>query len=336
MKRILAILIFAISFASWSFAQDDDVYFVPTKAQKAAEAKKLHEREQRRLQSYYEYIDKYNNDQDDASDVYRDNEDWAVGRVGQRNVDEYNRRQATPDTSYVPDAGYEEGVYTSRLIRFHSPRVGVVVSSPYYGLWVDCYDPWLTPWDADLYYSSWYGWGLSPYYYRSSFYWRYGWYDPWWSYSWGWHPGWYDHWHWGGWVPKPGGGRYLDTSRRVTAYRPSRGYNSSDGRYSSSSYRPSRDSYRPSRVNYRPSGNGHGVQNSGVTRPSRSYGNSNRNPNGVNTRTETRPSRSYGNSGTSRSSVSSPSMPSRSYGNSGGGGRSFGNSGGGRSFGGRR
>lgn len=329
MKRLFAILILATCFASWIFAQDDDVYFVPTKARKAAEAKKLQERQQRRLQSDYEYIQ----NQGYGADAFRDNDNWASGRVGQRNVDEYNRRQATPDTSYVLDAGYdEEGVYTSRLIRFHSPRVGVVVSSPYYGLWVDCYDPWLTPWDADFYYSSWYGWGLSPYYYRSSFYWRYGWYDPWWSYSWGWHPGWYDHWHWGGWAPKPGGGRYLDTSRRVTAYRPSRNYNSSDGRYSSSSYRPSRDSYRPSRENYRPSAGSQRVPNSGVTRPSRSYGNSG----STNTRTETRPSRSYGNSVPSRSSVSSPSMPSRSYDNSGGGGRSFGNSGGGRSFGGRR
>lgn len=329
MKRLFAILILATCFASWSFAQDDDVYFVPTKARKAAEAKKLQERQQRRLQSDYEYIQNQGYD----ADAFRDNDNWASGRVGQRNVDEYNRRQAVPDTSYVPDAGYdEEGVYTSRLIRFHSPRVGVVVSSPYYGFWVDCYDPWLTPWDADFYYSSWYGWGLSPYYYRSSFYWRYGWYDPWWSYSWGWHPGWYDHWHWGGWAPKPGGGRYLDTSRRVTAYRPSRNYNSSDGRYSGSSYRPSRDSYRPSRENYRPSAGSQRVPNSSVTRPSRSYGNSGN----TNTRTETRPSRSYGNSVPSRSSVSSPSMPSRSYGNSGGGGRSFGNSGGGRSFGGRR
>lgn len=181
MKRLFAILILATCFASWGFAQDDDVYFVPTKARKAAEAKKLQERQQRRLQSDYEYIQ----NQGYGADAFRDNDNWASGRVGQRNVDEYNRRQATPDTSYVPDAGYdEEGVYTSRLIRFHSPRVGVVVSSPYYGLWVDCYDPWLTPWDADFYYSSWYGWGLSPYYYRSSFYWRYGWYDPWWSYSW--------------------------------------------------------------------------------------------------------------------------------------------------------
>lgn len=147
MKRLFAILILATCFASWSFAQDDDVYFVPTKARKAAEAKKLQERQQRRLQSDYEYIQ----DQGYGADAFRDNDNWASGRVGQRNVDEYNRRQATPDTSYVPDAGYdEEGVYTSRLIRFHSPRVGVVVSSPYYGLWVDCYDPWLTPWDADF------------------------------------------------------------------------------------------------------------------------------------------------------------------------------------------
>ena len=154
MKRLFAILILATCFASWSFAQDDDVYFVPTKARKAAEAKKLQERQQRRLQSDYEYIQ----NQGYGADAFRDNDNWASGRVGQRNVDEYNRRQATPDTSYVPDAGYdEEGVYTSRLIRFHSPRVGVVVSSPYYGFWVDCYDPWLTPWDADFYYSSWYG-----------------------------------------------------------------------------------------------------------------------------------------------------------------------------------
>ena len=319
-KMYLLAVLMAAAMPFTSMAQDDDLYFNPKK-----EAKEKAERKAALLREYK------------AQQARRDSIYALFWSGSNRNVDEYNRRQATPDTSYVPDAGYdEEGVYTSRLIRFHSPRVGVVVSSPYYGLWVDCYDPWLTPWDADFYCSSWYGWGLSPYYYHSSFYWRYGWYDPWWSYSWGWHPGWYpgwyDHWHWGGWAPKPGGGRYLDTSRRVTAYRPSRGYNSSDGRYSSSSYRPSRDNYRPSRENYRPSAGSQRVPNSGVTRPSRSYGNSG----STNTRTETRPSRSYGNSVPSRSSVSSPSMPSRSYGNSGGGGRSFGNSGGGRSFGGRR
>ena len=327
MKRLLAILIFAVGASSGTFAQDDDVYFVPTKAQKAAEAKKLQERQQRRLQSDYEYIE----GQGSAAGIYHDNgSSWAEGRVGQRNVDEYNRRQAVPDTACVSNSDCDEdGEYTSRLVRFHSPRVGVVVSSPYYSLWTDYYNPWLTPWDADFYYDDRYGWGWQPYYYHSPFYWRYGWYDPWWSYTWGWQPGWHDHWH-GGWGPKPNDGRFIDTSRRVTSYRPSRNY-AGGGRYlSNNGYRPSRSSYQPS--------------NAKDGRLIRNYGNSN----GVNaSRTDYRPSRSFGNGTPSRSTITSPSMPSRSFGNGGGGGRSFGNGGGGgrsfgngggggRSFGGRR
>ena len=318
MKRLSAILILAIGVSMMSYAQEDDVYFVPTKARKEAEAKSLQEQRQRQFQSDYEYIQSQN-----AGSLVTagDDDNWAKGRVSHRNVDEYNRRQMSSDTTYVAPESDEDGLYTSRIIRFHSPRLGVVVSSPYYGMWVDYYDPWLSPWDFDYYYDTWYGWGWNPYFYHSSFYWRPGWYDPWWSYSWGWgwHPGWHDHWHGIGWNPRPGGGRFLDTSRRATAYRPSRSYISS-GRYIGN-------------ASSRPSSNV-------AIRSNRRY----ESQSGVANRPETRPSRSFGNSNQTRSNTSSPSMTSRSFGNVGagrsfgntGGGRSFGNSGGGRSFGGRR
>ena len=64
-----------------------------------------------------------------------------------RDVDEYNRRgayaesaaEANASTDYV-DEDIPEMSCTERIILFHSPSVGVVISSPYY--WDYYYDPW--------------------------------------------------------------------------------------------------------------------------------------------------------------------------------------------------
>ena len=97
---------------------------------------------------------------------------------------------------------------TERIILFHSPSVGVVISSPYY--WDYYYDPW------------WYGSWRWPYYAWSSWWW----YDPWYP-GWGWGPPYWGHVHWphrplnvgsglGQWRPGPTGGyvRYGNGYRR--------------------------------------------------------------------------------------------------------------------------
>ncbi len=303
-----------LTFGATAQAQDDDVYFVPSKKKEVAK------KQTARPQSSYTPLG--------SSAGEADN--WAEGRGNNGwDVDAYNRRQQAADTVAVENlsADEPEGTYTARLVRFHSPRAGVVVSSPYYTVLTDYYwyDPWLFPYGYDPFYASWYGWGWSPYWHGS--YWHHwGHHHYWWDYSWNW--GWHPHgpgfWpgHWGGTVPAPGrpsGGRYLDTSRRVTAMRPSRGFG--DSSRGNASNRPSRNYLNSSA----PSNRSNGL----TTRPGRSFSNSSNGPSRRNDSYS--PSRSFGNSSNSSRTFSTPSRSSSPA----GGGRSFGG-GGGRSGGGRR
>ena len=324
----LFILFMCISSGIAINAQDDDVYFVPSKSKENNSIQ----------QSSYSKI---NSDYHSSEDY--DGSNWAEGRgYGGRDIDEYNRRNFAEDTLAADSSQYYssddyDGAYTQRLIRFHSPTVGIYVSSPYYWDFCDFY--WNDPW----FYNRWYwgGWGFGPYYWNS----WWGWSNPWfYDYAWGWYP------HWGGWYP--GGWQVLPSNARrgpVGGYvtygnrgilNGSRTFrNQGGGNYAVSG---NGSSYRPSR-NF-----GGNRYSSGTTyRPSRSYGNS-----------VSRPSRSWNvqpnnSSNTYRPSNNTPSRsfgsPSRSFeGSSGstfsrpsggnlGGGRSFGGgNGGGRSFGGRR
>ncbi len=328
MKKILTLLICTVFMATATWAQDDDVYFVPTK--------KADKKGYGNSAPRSEYVP--------LPVVPADEENWAAGRGNNgRDVDEYNRRGTTVDTVSTAVADEEvDGYYTSRLVRFHSPTVGIYVSSPYYGLLTDYYwyDPWYSPWAYDFYPYSWYGWGWRPYYYGSY---RYGWHhNYWWDCAWGW--GWHHHhgpaWGWGhgpGYKPnrnvRPGGRRY-DGRYQAGNYRPSRDFGTNN-RYSGTS-RPSRNytsgTSRPNRNEATTTRSTPRLATEGSTttsRPSRNYNNNSGNRSNSSNRSYT-PSRSN----SSRSSGSSFSAPSRSGGSSGGG-RSFGG-GGGRSGGGRR
>ncbi len=304
MKKYLTLLILALAVTT-VHAQDDDVYFVPSKSSQAQST----QQGTTRPKSHYTPI---------TEDTY-DADNWAAGRGNNGwDVDAYNRRtQATDTASNISgqDAPYADdentdGSYTSLLVRFHSPRIGVYVSSPYYSVLTDYYwaDPWLSPWYGGFYYSSWYGWGWNwgwPYYGPA-----YAW-NPWWDYGWGWRPP--HFWHPGhqpSWAYRP------IPRRGTSTYRPSRDYLAGNR---GSMTRPSRNYYNPSNISNR-TFNDRNYSNQ--TRPSRSYGNNSRS-------TTTTPSRSFGNSGGS-------TTPSRSFSQPSGGGRSFGGGGGGRSFGGRR
>lgn len=339
-----------------TYAQDDDVYFVPS-SEDNTENSDTYIAPKR---STYTPITS-------SEDETYEQSNWANGRGNcGRDIDEYNRRgknynsSVQSDTSITNgaqriydegyDDGYEDGMYTSRIVRFYSPRAGVYVSSPYYLDYYDFYyDPWYygyaSPWPWT--WSGWYGWG-SWYGWRpwhSSWYW--GWNDPWYHdycFGWGGH-GWRPE-HWipanaergpvGGWVAyggRRGSGQAVATAsahRSSYSSRPSSrlGFNSSQSTGTRSTY----------------SGKGN-------YRPSRSFGNSSRSVNGNSTNRSTtrssqsseRSSRSFSNSNSSQRSSSSSrsfSSPSRSSGFSGGrsGGFSGGghSGGGGRSFGGRR
>lgn len=134
-----------------------------------------------------------------------------------RDEDEYNRRYnytdyqgtANQDSDMASNVEYidddkkgdydinddeDDYRYSRRILRFHSPNVGVIVSSPYY-------------WDLVYVYGA-YDFLYSDYYYYDPFFW-----GPGWGYSWGWRPwhSWYSpiwgyhyhysHWHHWGYGP---------------------------------------------------------------------------------------------------------------------------------------
>lgn len=182
MRNILLAFVFAGIMPVVSFAQDDDMYFVPKKEKGVI----------------------VSNDYGMSGSTYYSGSN--------RSVDEYNRRffskvepldsasgdtiyfdgQAGvyPDTVYNPENDY---TYTRKMSRFDDYSwtdpywAGFYAGRSsrwwYYGGWYDSwYDPWYNPW----YFSSWY--------------------DPW-YYGWGYHYGWYyPHYHYGGWYP---GGGYV-------------------------------------------------------------------------------------------------------------------------------
>ena len=300
-------------------AQDDDVYFVPSKSSKTSQ------KDRSNFSSQAERIPV------EASNTY-DN----LYEMSDRDIDAYNRRYAVTDSIDAADdyaEDNEEGTYTRRLVRFHSPTVGVYVSSPYYDVVADYYwyDPWFTPWYYSPFYGPNYAWTWSP--------WAYDWY-----WGWGWHTWWYDPWHYHhhhhwydtAWRPsfngRPGNGRYIDTYRRVTADRPSRNYNYASGTTTSRT-RPSR-SYNTSTSGTDRAGRQFGNSSNSSQRSSRSFSGSGNSNQSTQRNYGTTPSRGMGNSSVgSRSFGSGSSVGS---GHSMGGSRSMGGGGGGRSFGGRR
>lgn len=319
MKKILSLMLLAAVGFMPATAQDDDVYFVPSKSSKTSQ------KDRSNFSSQAERIPV------EASNTY-DN----LYEMSDRDIDAYNRRYAVTDSIDAADdyaEDNEEGTYTRRLVRFHSPTVGVYVSSPYYDVVADYYwyDPWFTPW----YYSPFYG----PNYAWTWSLWAYDWY-----WGWGWHTWWYEPWHYHhhhhwydtAWRPsfngRPGNGRYIDTYRRVTADRPSRNYNYASGTTTSRT-RPSR-SYNTSTSGTDRAGRQFGNSSNSSQRSSRSFSGSGNSSQSTQRNYGTTPSRGVGNSSVgSRSFGSGSSVGS---GHSMGGSRSMGGGGGGRSFGGRR
>ena len=344
MKKTLLLLALCAGTLS-TYAQDDDVYFVPSSKHKT-----------QTTDSYTADPSSYTEIGGAEQQTYQSSH-WADHRGnGNWDVDSYNRRgrnyrgQAYSDTTTAQRSvtsqrqsyddgyndGYEDGYYTSRLVRFWSPRVGVYVSSPFYMDYYDlCYDPFYYG-----YASPWYGWGWSGWYGWGSWY---GWrpyYSSW--YGWGWH-GWYDPWWGPSYAWRPRDWWYPSNAHKgpvggYVAYGGSRGTGTSNGSY--------RNTYRPSRSfsSGMNRGNSNRRENyAGSTRPSRQFGTQPsrqtdmQRPSSLQ-REQSRPSRSFGNSSNQSAPSRSFSTPSRSNSGSfgGGGGRSFGGGGGGRSFGGRR
>lgn len=175
-----------------TMAQDDDMYFVPSKSKAKTVATET-------PRSSYTPV----------PDTYYPG--------SSRNVDEYNRRGSAyevlpADTGDIISFAPVEGVYPDSLGDFQMTRKmsrwdGYEPSDAYLAGYKQGRNDatWHSPWYYSYYpwYDSWYWW--DPWYYSS---WHYGWYDPWYYSGWGWHgyygyysyynPWYYDRWYWGG------------------------------------------------------------------------------------------------------------------------------------------
>ena len=170
-KLILLTILSSISLSM--VAQDDDMYFVPTKANLAKEAKKYGMPQNVYYSGSNRSVDDYNrramigapidttaNDIIDLSavrGVYPDSDSLATESEDYK----LTRRMSRFD-DYTPSVAYWEGYRDGRW------------SSPWYHSWYSWYDPWYYDswwyWNDPFYYSSWYGWRY-PYYYST-------WYGP--------------------------------------------------------------------------------------------------------------------------------------------------------------
>ena len=222
MKKLL--LLTAMVALPLSLMAQDDMYFVPTKANKAKES-----------QSYGMPKDTYYSGSSRSVDEY--NGYTAKDEAGNDIIDFSATKGVYPEESAAPVEDYQ---YTRQLSRFddYTPaeaywdgfRDGSWSSPWYYNSWYSWYDydPWY--WNSPWYYSSWY----SP--------WYYGWYRPW-HYGYGWRG---SYWYGGGWgrryhstrpvhhvhrsgrsFGQPYGGHGTTVRNRSFGSSPSRGHSSS-------------------------------------------------------------------------------------------------------------
>lgn len=266
MKKL--ILLTLVSFFCLSLAaQDDDMYFVPTKENLAKEAKKYGMPQKTYYSGSNRSVDDYNR---------RAQFSYPVDSTGNDIIDFSAVRGVYPDSAYSQLAENDDYTLTRRMSRFddYTPseaywdgyRAGRW-SSPWYHSWYSWYDPWYYDswwyWNDPFYYSSWYGWRY-PFYYST-------WYSP----RYYGHLGYY---YGGGYVSRNSSGRM---STNMRSYR--RGnYNSDGTRRSGGSSRAGnvgvgsrQNAYSPSSgVGSRPSGSFGGSSSGAGSRSSSSFGGS--------------------------------------------------------------
>lgn len=152
-------------------AQDDDMYFVPTKENVAKEAENYGMPKKTYYSGSNRSIDDYNGRQ--SSSI------TPIDSTGQKvETEDYQyTRQLSRFDDYTPSQAYWEGYRDGRWMSpWYYGRYG------WYSTW---YDPWYASW-YDPWYDSWYYGSYGYYGWPSS--WRYGWYGsyyrPWGYYGW--------------------------------------------------------------------------------------------------------------------------------------------------------
>ncbi len=173
-------------------AQDDDMYFVPTKENVAKE-----------VRTYGMPRDTYYSGSDRSVDEYNRRVRSTVTPIdstGNDIIDFSAVRGVYPDSTYkeVTDSDYK---YTRRMSRFYD----LAVNEAYWEGYRD------GRWDSPWYYSTWY----DPWYWGDP--WYYGWYHPW-HYGW-YHRSWYRPVYVGGVVYRVGGSRFYANRRTATGVR---------------------------------------------------------------------------------------------------------------------
>lgn len=194
-NRILFSLVVAV-IPFFSFAQIDDMYFVPQKETK--EQKEQQTRSQPSMHAISESVATTASNehvQNNARDVdeYNRRYRWENDSTAANEEETANEENARADSIQGLEEDYQ---YTKRILRFNTPTIGVAVSSPLY--WDLRYGPNSIYWDvyddgfyAYAYPSSWY-WGPT-----FSYSWGWGLYNPFWGWGGPWYAGWYDPWYWG-------------------------------------------------------------------------------------------------------------------------------------------
>lgn len=206
MANRIFIAAFLIALPLCSYAQYDDMYFVPGKEKAKTSAT---------VTASVGAESFTDTESDTNAQRLTQPVQTESSVVNGRDVDEYNRRYrsydsdddwvVTGDSADAEEAQAEKsrGVndsqgsdvdyqYTKRILLFASPSVGIPVSSPLY--WDLCYGPNAIYWNV-------YDDGFYAYAFPSS--WNYLYYSPYFSWSWGyrpwgWYGGWYSSWY-GGW-----------------------------------------------------------------------------------------------------------------------------------------
>ena len=172
-KMVLPLYLFTFLPLSM-MAQDDDMYFVPTKENVAKEARKYGMPQNVYYSGSNRSVDDYNR---------RAQFSYPVDSTGNDIIDFSAVRGVYPDSAYSQPVENDDYALTRRMSRFddYTPseaywdgyRAGRW-SSPWYNTWYSWYDPWYYDswwyWNDPFYYSSWYGWRY-PYYYST-------WYSP--------------------------------------------------------------------------------------------------------------------------------------------------------------
>lgn len=223
MKKLMMSLLLLGALPLTVVAQDDDMYFVPTKENQAKEAKTYGMPSNTYYSGSSRSVDDYNRQL--RSSV------MPIDSAGNDIIDFSAVRGVYPDSTYKEPA--EDYKYTRQMARFD----GYTPSEAYWDGYRD--GRWSSPW----YYNSWYGWyDYDPWYWDSPWYYSsyYRWYSP-------WHYGYYRPWYYTGWYgyrgPRwyYGGGRggryYVSRPIRRTTYSSGRSFGQPHGRTTYSSGR---------------------------------------------------------------------------------------------------